>query len=146
VRTLPQTKQIHSDHCPLMMVSERSPDTNFGNAKAQSYCGVLKEQVYMCTLPSTMTEAATVRRHSTVNSPPERNRSLRTGRIVVDWSDVFTRIGEDIDPLLEWVKTYPNTSDIHVFLGPVRRKPVRLLRNCLQSLGCKVTSRLPLPV
>lgn len=63
--------------------------------------------------------------------------------IVVDWSQALAKQPDaDIERMIAWIRTYPNTRNIHVFLGARKHKPAgRRLQNSLQALGCSVTNR-----
>jgi len=63
--------------------------------------------------------------------------------IVVDWSQALSEDpNTDISQMIDWIRTYPNTKGIHVYLGSQKHKPAgRKLQNALQALGCVVTNR-----
>ncbi len=63
--------------------------------------------------------------------------------IVVDWSHALgTDPDADIEGMIQWISTYPNRRNVHVFLGSGRHNSTgRKLQNALQALGCVVTNR-----
>lgn len=65
--------------------------------------------------------------------------------IVIDWSgfiDEQTGSDDNIEQMIAWLKTYPRSKDIHVYLGKVRQKQLgKKLQSALQALGCRVTTR-----
>jgi len=70
---------------------------------------------------------------------------ISTKHIVIDWSDMEDT-EQDIDSMIGWVQSYPNRSDIHVYLGKARQRMIgRKLQGALQSLGCTVTTRQFIP-
>ncbi len=73
-------------------------------------------------------------------------RTLTDMNITLDYRQFSANhIGTDpASALLDWLKTSPDRSRIHVFLEPARfDASVRKLQYALQSLGCTVTRRLP---
>ena len=65
--------------------------------------------------------------------------------ITIDWSGELTAQNgseDNITNMINWLKRYPNTRDVHVYVGngSVKHSAIRLKR-VLQSLGCKVTVR-----
>lgn len=68
-----------------------------------------------------------------------------TSPVVIDWSGAITdKTGSDenIEKMLEWVKTYPRKADVHVYLGKIKQRQVgRRLQGSLQAMGCKVTTK-----
>lgn len=76
------------------------------------------------------------------DSPPRVTlRPTRAqGRVTIDWSDVQELNADDV---LNWLRLYPRTNDIHVYLPSVRRRSDHpRLQNSLQQLGCTVTARM----
>lgn len=65
--------------------------------------------------------------------------------VVIDWSGKFdsnSGTAENIDHMVSWIKTYPRTSDIHVYLAKAQQRQLgRKLQGALQGLGCKVTTK-----
>lgn len=71
----------------------------------------------------------------------------RAARVIVDWSDCEHDAREETElrmqDLMEWVRTYPQRSAVHVVL----RRSLHLhhhnrqIQSALQSLGCTVTMR-----
>ena len=65
--------------------------------------------------------------------------------ITIDWSgelNEHTGSDENITNMINWLKRYPHTRDIHVYVGQSKLKHSSLkLKKVLQSLGCKVTVR-----
>jgi len=72
----------------------------------------------------------------------------RDVHVVLDWSAIVPISADlpspdmEMSSVLDWVRNYPNRSQLHIFLQ--RSLPdasSRRLQNMLQALGCKVTTR-----
>lgn len=70
---------------------------------------------------------------------------LSAKHIVIDWSDMEDN-EQNIDSMIGWVQSYPNRSDIHVYLSKAKQRIIgRKLQGALQALGCTVTTRQFIP-
>jgi hypothetical protein len=72
-------------------------------------------------------------------------RPLISSRVILDWSHLSpessAHASPEVDTLLDWVRTYPRRTDIHVYLrNSMRSIGVRKLQHKLQALGCTVTT------
>lgn len=72
--------------------------------------------------------------------PAEDNK-----QVVIDWSaniDEQTGTDENIEQMIQWIKTYPRQRDVHVYLGKSRQGSVgRKLQGMLLAMGCQVTTK-----
>lgn len=71
--------------------------------------------------------------------------ALRPSRVIIDCSSM---VGDDrgespeLSSLIEWVKSFPRRSEVHVVLGGgPSRQASRRLQGRLQAMGCTVTAR-----
>jgi hypothetical protein len=86
--------------------------------------------------------------HSSAPTTSQPGTWTKAAQVIVDWSQPQSAPeltgDETLDraALLEWIRTYPQRSAIHVFLrSSLSNQKNRKLQSTLQSLGCKVTSR-----
>ena len=68
----------------------------------------------------------------------------KDSRVVIDWSEEDVEAGGTVQTLVSWVKGYPRSQDVHIYLSAARREALnlRLLQRTLQSLGCTVIARV----
>ena len=83
---------------------------------------------------------------NTVTEPVTTPAWKKAAQVIVDWSKVATDVNADvqleIDHLMQWIRSYPARSAVHVYLRRSLSAPRdRMLQNTLQSLGCRVTMR-----
>jgi hypothetical protein len=72
--------------------------------------------------------------------------TIQSSRVVIDCSKLFaedrTEESNEVSSLVDWVRSFPRRSDVHVVLGGGRSRQVsRRLQGRLQAMGCTVTSR-----
>lgn len=72
--------------------------------------------------------------------------ALHSSRVVIDCSSLCRNDKIEGNPevasLVDWVRSFPRRSDIHVVLGSGRtRHASRKLQGKLQALGCMVSAR-----
>jgi Lon protease-like protein len=84
----------------------------------------------------------------TSTTTPEGNTWTKAAQVIVDWTQPQSAPemtgDETVDraALMEWIRTYPQRSAIHVYLrSSLSNQKNRKLQSTLQSLGCRVTSR-----
>ncbi len=91
----------------------------------------LKRKVYVSTLRCMQIT-------STLSRPQE---------LIIDFSTVVSSANtslpiEEMSNILQWVRSYPNRSNVHVYLPTsMRSLGVRKLQTQLQTLGCTVTMK-----
>jgi hypothetical protein len=97
--------------------------------------------VYECTLPHMHTSLLPI-------TPTIANPWTKAAQVIVDWSlpqsapEMSGDAAIDRARLLEWIRTYPQRSTIHVYLrSSLVSQQNRKLQSTLQSLGCTVTRR-----
>ncbi|MBP9774158.1 MAG: hypothetical protein KBD00_06085 [Candidatus Peribacteraceae bacterium] len=72
-----------------------------------------------------------------------------TAKVIIDWSVFQTNVennyaDQDIDTLINYVKSHPRRSNIHVYLRTAKPQ-TRMLQRSLQNLGCTVIAKTTLP-
>jgi Lon protease-like protein len=76
---------------------------------------------------------------------PTTNTWTKAATVIVDWSqqkhDTQQEETMEVAHLMNWIRTYPARTAVHVYLRRMPLQKNRLLQNTLQSLGCKVTLR-----
>ncbi len=84
----------------------------------------------------------------TSTTTPTGNTWTKAAQVIVDWTQPQSAPAmtgdETVDraALMEWIRTYPQRSAIHVYLrSSLSDQSNRKLQSTLQSLGCRVTSR-----
>ena len=74
----------------------------------------------------------------------QKRLTEKDSRVVIDWSQENLDTGGAVQNLVSWVKGYPRSQDVHIYLSAARREALnlRLLQRTLQSLGCTVIARV----
>lgn len=80
---------------------------------------------------------------------PTPNAFLSSATVTIDWDNFQANVersydGQEIDTLIDWVKSQPRRSNIQVVLkrDHLQAGRTRLLQKSLQSLGCTVISKM----
>jgi len=68
---------------------------------------------------------------------------ILSAKVVIDWAELQKHgQGQNVEALIDWVRNYPNASNVHVVLGGYRNHHgARKLQGRLQALGCRVIAR-----
>ncbi len=73
---------------------------------------------------------------------------LTTAKVIIDWTNRLLPADDaaqgdiDVEELIQWVKTHPRRSNIHVYLrSDLRSGRTRRLQRSLQTLGCTVIAK-----
>jgi len=72
---------------------------------------------------------------------------IRPQELVIDFSTVVSSANtsltvEEMSNLLQWVRSYPNRANVHIYLPTsMRSLGVRKFQTQLQTLGCRVTTK-----
>lgn len=74
----------------------------------------------------------------------QKRLAEKDSRVVIDWSEENLDAGGAVQNLVSWVKGYPRSQDVHIYLSAARREALnlRLLQRTLQSIGCTVIARV----
>jgi len=67
--------------------------------------------------------------------------TFRSSSVVIDWSKDKMYKKFDSASLVQWVQSFPNRDDVHIYLGNVSFTGQRGLMRQLQALGCTVTCK-----
>lgn len=79
------------------------------------------------------------------NLPSVDSTFADSTKVIIDWSNFEKNVernyeDHDMDTLINWVKSHPRRSNIHVYLRQTNTS--RPLQRSLQTLGCTVIARV----